>query len=54
MNRFGPKSDLSRCGHVARRGPRLKLKQKGETRVGNQIFLMLCTHERERREKEEG
>ena len=36
MNHFEPKSDLSRCGHMARRGPRLK--QKGESRAENHIF----------------
>ena len=55
MNRFGLKSDSSKCGHVAQRGPRLKLKQKRETMVENQNFCcfvrMRVREERKRRAK---
>ena len=50
MNRFGPKLDPSSCGHVARHGPRLKLKQKGEGRAENQIFCC-CVRVRVREER---
>ena len=47
---FKPKSDPRRCGHLARRGPRLKLKQKGETRAENRIFYS-CVRVRVRKER---
>ena len=49
MNHFGPKSDSSIFGHVARHGPRLKLEQKGETRAENHIFYC-CVRMRVREE----
>ena len=43
MNRFRPKSDPSKCRHMARRESRLKLKQKGETRAENHISIVVYT-----------
>ena len=56
MNCFEPKSNPSESGIVARCGPRLKLKQKEETRTENHIFccyVRVREKEREKREREE-
>ena len=50
MNHFRLKLNPSRCEHMARRGPRLKLKQKGEARAENKIFYC-CVRVRMRGEK---
>ena len=50
MNHIGLKLDLSKCGHMARHGPQLKLKQKGETGAKNHIFCR-CVRVRVREER---
>ena len=50
MNHFRLKLNPSRCEHVVRRGPRLKLKQKGEDKVENKIFCC-CVRVRVREER---
>ena len=50
MNRFGPKSDPSRCEHVVLRRPRLKLKHK-KRKLGQKIKFYAAMYAREREER---
>ena len=56
-NRFEPKSNLNKGGHVAQHGPHIQLKlmlgQKRNYGKKNPIFLVLIKKERERRRYKE-
>ena len=51
MNRFGLKSDPSRCEHVVRRRPRLKLKHKKKETRAKKIRFYAAMYAREREER---